>query len=182
MSLSRMLNDSFFRKPSIFSNEFHNMFNDLERATAALPGNALSSAGSFAPRVRLIEEGPAYHLEAEVPGFNKESLSIDFPDTQVLRLCGQYTATVCDEPPKMESQTQSTAASFAEDTSKQLSDKRAKVWHNERISRSFQRFVSLPSPVNADAVKASLKDGVLSVVLPKLERTTESKKIEIAEA
>ena len=50
-------------------------------------------------------------------------------------------------------------------------------YRQERPTGSFQRIVNLNIPVRADAVKASMKDGVLRVVLPK---ATESHPLTIA--
>lgn len=43
------------------------------------------------------------------------------------------------------------------------------VLHLERASGKFERLVQLPMPVQADKVKATYRDGVLEVKLPKVE-------------
>ena len=53
-------------------------------------------------------------------------------------------------------------------------------YRRERYSGAFQRSLRLPSPVRADDVDASFKNGVLNVTLAKTEKTT-SKKITITE-
>jgi HSP20 family protein len=40
-------------------------------------------------------------------------------------------------------------------------------YRQERPTGSFQRIINLNVPVQADAIKASMKDGLLRVVLPK---------------
>ena len=52
-----------------------------------------------------------------------------------------------------------------------------KYWVSERYSGQFERRFNFPGKVDQDAVKASLKDGILSVVVPKAVRT--EKKITI---
>lgn len=52
-----------------------------------------------------------------------------------------------------------------------------KYWVSERYSGQFERRFNFPGRVDQDAVKASLKDGILSVVVPKAVRT--EKKITI---
>jgi HSP20 family protein len=47
--------------------------------------------------------------------------------------------------------------------------KDADVYRAERFYGRFQRTVALPVPVAADKVKASYKDGVLTITLPKTE-------------
>lgn len=41
------------------------------------------------PRVNIKEGPKAYHLEAEIPGFRKENLSIEFLDSRTLRISGK---------------------------------------------------------------------------------------------
>ena len=43
------------------------------------------------------------------------------------------------------------------------------VYHVERVYGKFERSVQLPMPVQADKVKATYRDGVLEVKLPKAE-------------
>ena len=54
-----------------------------------------------------------------------------------------------------------------------------RYWVSERSSGSFERRFKFPGRVDMDAVKASLKDGILSVVVPKaIERQARSITIE----
>jgi HSP20 family protein len=46
-----------------------------------------------------------------------------------------------------------------------------KYYRQERPSGVFQRLVSINTPVDRDAVAATLKDGVLTITLPKAEET-----------
>ena len=55
-----------------------------------------------------------------------------------------------------------------------------KVYYNECFWGLFSRALILPKEVNADKVKATLKNGLLTVRLPKLEKTKE-KTIRISE-
>lgn len=198
MALSKLFNDSFFRSPSIFSNEFHSLFNDLDRISAATPFTDSSLAASFAPRVKLVEHGNEYKIEAEVAGFPKEALTIDFPDARVLRLSGKFEqennhnpksadfapeAVAARTSPAAQSSSCSTeVTTTAADHEKQLGSKNGRIWHNERISRSFTRNIGLPGAIDTDAVKASLENGVLSIVLPKLEKATSTKRVQIVDA
>ena len=43
------------------------------------------------------------------------------------------------------------------------------TYHAERVYGKFERSVQLPMPVQADKVKATYRDGVLEVKLPKVE-------------
>lgn len=197
MALSRLFNDSFFRSPSIFSNEFHNVFNEFDRIMTSQPfAESSLTTGSFSPRVKLSEEQNNYKIEAEVAGFPKDALSLEFPDPQVLRISGKFEQETKHEPDTTHEATQNgkdskkdnkdpgTAVVTARsENDKQLShSKGARVWHNERISKSFTRNIGLPSPVDTENVKASLENGILSIVVPKLNKPDYHKKIEIIDA
>lgn len=52
----------------------------------------------------------------------------------------------------------------------QEKDREPKYWVHERATGRFERGFRFPSPVDRDNVKANLKDGVLSIVVPKVER------------
>ena len=45
----------------------------------------------------------------------------------------------------------------------------SEIHRSERFFGRFQRSIGLPSPVNADKVKAQYQDGVLTITLPKTE-------------
>ena len=48
-------------------------------------------------------------------------------------------------------------------------DKEQHRLHGERVYGAFERLVQLPMPVQTDKVKASYRDGVLEIRLPKVE-------------
>ncbi|KAM7191995.1 HSP20-like chaperone [Rhypophila sp. PSN 637] len=52
---------------------------------------------------------------------------------------------------------------------KKTSEPTEKVWVSERSFGQFQRQFTFASPINQDAVKASLKDGILNVSIPKAQ-------------
>lgn len=54
-----------------------------------------------------------------------------------------------------------------------------RYWVSERSVGEFQRTFNFPGKVDRDAVKASLKNGILTVVVPKLKKEAESRKIVI---
>lgn len=56
---------------------------------------------------------------------------------------------------------------------------RTKYWVSERSVGEFHRSFTFPSPVDHDGVKATLKNGVLSITVPKLAATKGSRKINI---
>jgi HSP20 family protein len=100
------------------------------------------SAGTMGyPVVDIREEKENYALEAELPGFAEKDVDIKVND-RIL-----------------------TIASTKEETKK---NEREGVWLiRERGIRTFRRSFSMPRDVDLDAIKASFKDGLLTVILPK---------------
>ena len=92
------------------------------------------------PPVDLYETADAYVLTAEIPGIEREDIDIQTGDGR-LTLSGarQERAVACEQFHRL-----------------------------ERGHGSFQRTFQLPLPIDHDAVTADLKDGVLTVRIPKL--------------
>ncbi len=90
----------------------------------------------------IAEDADAYMIKASVPGIDPEQIEITLNDT-VLTIKGETSS---------------------ESESKETN------WHlRERRYGSFSRSVTLPTPVNADAVEATNENGVLTLRLPKTE-------------
>jgi HSP20 family protein len=103
------------------------------------------------PSVDFTEKDGNYYLAAELPGINKEDISINVED-------GYVTVSGKKE----------------ENTEEKGSDYYLKETRYGSFSRSFR----LPGHVEEDKVDATYKDGVLTVVLPHGEEA-KTKKIEI---
>ena len=103
------------------------------------------------PVVDIYEEEHGVALKAELPGIDKNDISIDVKD-RVLTLSGERS-----EESKTEEK---------------------KFYRRERTYGKFQRVFTLPEGVNADEIKADFKDGVLKVHIPKA-KVEEPKKITI---
>ncbi|EIC29877.1 MULTISPECIES: Hsp20/alpha crystallin family protein [Methylomicrobium] len=103
------------------------------------------------PKVDIIENDNEIKVHAALPGVKKEDLDVSLTNQTV------------------------TIKSSTRQEKKQESGE----YCRREISRGeFQRTVSLPCQVNSDQAKASFKDGILEIVLPKLEKT-QRKRIEI---
>ena len=81
-------------------------------------------------------------VRAEIPGISKEDLSISL---------GDQTVTIRGE------------------TRKETKEEKGDYFRREISSGSFQRTLALPSAVAGDQAKASFNNGVLELVLPKIE-------------
>jgi HSP20 family protein len=100
------------------------------------------NAEQWMPAVDIRETEDALQMQVELPGIDKKDISIEVKDG-VLTISGErrYEKDVNEE----------------------------NVHRIERAYGKFTRSFSLPRNVNADAVEASMKDGVLHVRLPKLD-------------
>jgi HSP20 family protein len=105
----------------------------------ALP-EFLRRTGMFPP-INVWEAGDDYQIEADIPGLRLEDVEVLVRDREVT-LKGDRKAPVAE----------------------------GKTWLNrERPEGSFHRTITLPAPVEAAQVEASLVNGVLTVRLPKSE-------------
>lgn len=98
--------------------------------------------GTWHPSVDISENENAFVLKAELPGVNREDINIDI-NNKTLTLKGEKK--------------------FEEKTEKE------NYVRVERSYGSFSRTFALSDKVDTENVKASYKDGVLEVTLPKRE-------------
>ncbi len=116
----------------------------------------LEAATTWAPSVDLYEDGNDLVLKAEIPGVSKDDLDVTIEDG-VLRISGET---------KREEKTEDKG-----------------YYCQERYYGSFHRQLPLPVAVKEDQAKATFKNGVLEVRLPKAEEEKpKGRKIEISEA
>lgn len=94
------------------------------------------------PAVDLYEEKDDIVVKAELPGMDKDNIEVNLTD---------HTLTIKGEKKKEEE------------------IKEENYYKSERSYGSFIRTVELPRDVHADKVKASFKNGILEVRLPKTE-------------
>ena len=159
---------------------------------------------SFSPKVDVKELPQAYEIHAELPGIEQKNINIEFTDSQTLTIKGR-TEHVREEgtrpsgyiegsaeqgkiedsnnkshQPTVEDENASTEIqkSNADKQVQQQQPEKSKYWVSERSVGEFARTFSFPARVDQDNVKASLKDGILSIVVPKAPAPS-SKKINI---
>ena len=102
--------------------------------------------GRGIPPVDIYEDEDNIVVKAEVPGISKENLSVTLSDD---------TLTIS-----------------AKDV-KEKEIKKENYYRKEIKSGGFTRSFTLPCPVDRSKVKATVKDGVLEIVLPKAEEAKE---------
>jgi HSP20 family protein len=102
------------------------------------------------PAVNVYQDKDRFTVVVELPGLKKEEIEISLHDD---------TLTIAGERKREESSEQE--------------------FLTERLYGKFQRSLTLPTAVDAEKVKASYKDGLLQVELPKAEEA-KPKQIEVA--
>jgi HSP20 family protein len=133
-------------------------FRDLEERMAGafrFPeiGSELSIVSAFTPSVNTREGEYAYHIEVDLPGVKKDDIHVDLKDN-VLTISGERK------------------------TKKEVKEKA--YYKQERSYGKFQRSFTLPDNTDPENIEANSQDGVLEVVIPKMEKSKkETKKIKI---
>ena len=121
-----------------FDELFDNFWCGFEAAAPALPIG--KTAHAFTPRVNVRETDEEIVVSAELPGLEEKDFDISLED-DVLSVKGEKRS--------------------------EHEEKREGFQHLETVSGSFERRLRLPCDVDADNVKATYKNGVVTVVLPK---------------
>lgn len=116
----------------------------LERYSGKLgwprPGREDFTVAEWSPKVDIIETANEYIIKAELPEVNKEDVKISVENGE-LCISGER---------------------------KQEKEEKGKKFHRiERVYGSFMRSFTLPSNADEANIKASFKDGMLNLTLPK---------------
>ena len=122
----------------------HSDLNRLFEGASASEGRTENAPRTWAPAVDVAETEEALIVRAELPGMAREDIDIELSG-ETLTLRGER---------KFESE--------------------MKKDHYVRIERrygNFSRSFTLATPIQADKVSASYRDGILEIVLPKSEDT-----------
>jgi HSP20 family protein len=130
------------------------LHDEMDRMFAA-PFTELSRGGQFfnqwAPALDLFEDKDNVFVKAEIPGMKKEEIEVSLHEN-ALTISGERKVEQKHEE--------------------------AENYRSERFFGRFSRSVVLPVPVESEQVKASYKDGILTVTLPKSEQS-KPKQIEV---
>lgn len=173
---------------SLSTRLFSEAFRDMQRAMSAFEHPALNSVGPLLgtslgetiryPAADLVETKDGYELHADLPGYDKNNIKIELPDSQTLILSGSVneTRTSGNEEPQQEEEKKDDKKNQSSSTEVAKKDNNNQVgqhnppshfWVKERVSGAFSRTFRFPTPVKSDNIKASFKDGTLKVVVPK---------------
>ncbi|KAI0592378.1 30 kDa heat shock protein [Pyrenophora tritici-repentis] len=189
-----------------FTQEFapiFRLFDEYDRQAFRNLDREFQNVRSFTPKFDVKETKESYELHGELPGVQQKDINIEWTDNNTLTISGRHEhvreegqrpqgfiengenadqkkighqPTVEDDP--SESNTKVAKQSDKKEVSKQDESGKAKYWVSERSVGEFHRSFAFPARVDQDAVKASLKDGILSIVVPKAQ-APQTRKINI---
>ncbi len=127
-----------FRDMMSVREEMNRLFNELFGRAGGEEGSWVS--GAWTPQVDIYETDDALVLKAELPGFSKEDVGVELKDnTLVLKGERKHEAEVKEE----------------------------NYHRTERAYGAFHPSFLLPTAVEQEKVKATYKDGILELRLPK---------------
>ncbi|MGH0037287.1 MAG: Hsp20/alpha crystallin family protein [Myxococcota bacterium] len=118
---------------------FDEFWRDVQRTPAAFVGE---SAKHFVPHLDVVESEEGYLVRAELPGLEREDFQVTLEE-DVLTIQGEKKTRARSE------------------------DDRCR--RSETRAGRFERRIRFDGPVDADAVKASYKNGVLEVTVARPE-------------
>ncbi|EPQ63849.1 heat shock protein 30 family protein B homeolog b [Epichloe bromicola] len=151
---------------------------------------------SFTPKFDLKEVSDAFELYGELPGVDQKDVDIEFTDASTLTIKGRVErkfsessrenaqiskentskaprkATVEDEVTNQENPVSITKSKTTTNNTTE------KFWVMERSIGDFSRSFVFPVRIEQDTVRASMKNGILSVFVPKATKQ-EGRKIMI---
>ncbi|KAJ5135009.1 HSP20-like chaperone [Penicillium bovifimosum] len=163
---------SLFRASFPRSGDFAPLFRLLDDYDAHRSGTNHTAGRSFSPRFDVRESEKAFHFDGELPGIAQKDIDVEFPDPQTMVIKGR----VVREYHTPESQAEAKEGAEAEEN--QVTKPSHRFWASERSVGEFQRSFTFPNRVDPDKTSASLKNGILSIEVPKATSAA-SKKITV---
>lgn len=124
--------------PSIFNDFFDN--------------NWVIRANATAPAINVIETEHEYKVEVAAPGMNKDDFNIHINENNDLVITMEKQNCKTEEEGK--------------DTTEEK--KEGRYLRREFSYTKFQQTLALPDDVEKDKINATVKDGVLTIELPKM--------------
>ncbi|TAQ83513.1 hypothetical protein B7494_g8154 [Chlorociboria aeruginascens] len=193
--------------PSSSFTPLFRFLDDFEKHTSNSPYPSRSfNMKTISPKFDVREVADSYELHGELPGIEQKDVEIEFSDQATLTIRGRsersYTSddassapqiagneapkaithgdkshqpTVEDESTEVAKADQKAAV---EKKSEEPKGEKPKYWVSERSVGEFSRSFTFPVRVDQDRVTASMKNGILSIVVPKAKKL-ESRRIAI---
>jgi len=131
-------------KPSFPSalNELSTLQDEINKIFSRFFSSKDLSTISFMPKLDLSEKDDSFRVVVDVPGFNENDIEVHY-ENGILSIKGKKEEEKVDE--------------------------KENFYHKERYSGTFIRHIAIPKPIKIEDVKATFKNGVLEITLPKQE-------------
>ncbi|KAH7394717.1 30 kDa heat shock protein [Pyrenochaeta sp. MPI-SDFR-AT-0127] len=152
------------------------LFDEYDRQAFRDLDGQFKSIRSFTPKFDVKETKTHYELHGELAGVEQKNINIEWTDNNTLTISGRHEyQKKLDHQPTVEDETSANTSkdtsvakqSEKKDVAKQTESSNAKYWVSERSVGEFHRSFAFPARIDQDAIKASLKNGILSIVIPK---------------
>ena len=153
-----MKTDLILREPELYFDSIHSELNNFLRDTIINPvfshQLAMKKTSTWRPAVEIRQSEKDYQVKVQIPGVNKEDIDVEI-DNDIM--------TIKAEIEEEKTQNQNT-----------------KYHTCEFRYGKYLRTISFDHPLKQDEAKATYKNGILTIVIPKIEPSKEKpKKIEI---
>lgn len=135
-----------------FTEEVEKLFADLGVARERMPFTDEWMKAAWTPKVEVFERDNKLHVNADLPGMNKEDIKVEILDNR-LTIQGERR--------------------------QEREEKKRDFYRSERSYGSFYRDIPLPKYVDADHARANFKNGVLEITLPLQPKEKNGKRVEI---
>ncbi|RBI63028.1 Hsp20/alpha crystallin family protein [halophilic archaeon] len=138
--------------------ELEDMFDRMSRQFESVGQQFEESTESFGWQggtqmsLDVADRGEEFVVTVDLPGFEKEDIDVRLRDDRL---------------------------SIDAEREEEMEEGDGEYLRRERSQRSVSRSVSLPEPVDGENVTAEYNNGVLSVTLPKMDGSEESREIDI---
>lgn len=152
------------------------LLNDYDNYSRGSDSSSGSIIKSFTPKFDVRELKDSFELYGELPGIEQKKIEIEFSDASTITIKGhtdnsrnqnaRHAGHIEGENTNSSSNSNNVSKAQGGDNAKM--DVVEKFWVRERSVGDFSRSFSFHTAVDQDNVKASLKNGILSVIVPKV--------------
>lgn len=155
------------------------LLDDYDTHRSGRGSSQTSTIRAFRPKFDVNELKDSYELHGDLPGIEQKDVNIEFVDPHTLVITGRVErSTSSGTPPSATIEggkqpagrvtgAKDQSASSPGSQGESDEDPQCRCWITERSVGEFHRSFTFPSRVDQDGVKANLKNGVLSVIVPK---------------
>ncbi|KAG4083566.1 HSP20-like chaperone [Neocallimastix lanati (nom. inval.)] len=191
---NELLNHPLITFPSLYPYPYlsYNPVKNLEdQISKTFNSNVLKSI-DFSPKINLSEDENNYYIHADLPGMNKDQVKMELSDDdRVLTISGEREIIIDDSDKnyKKDSNNDANKDSIKDENSKKDANENKetikeeqketknnnKEENNKKYSRiecsygKFSRSFSIPENADINNIQAKMENGVLEVILKKME-------------